>query len=266
MTGKNSKKTRFQAVIPVLNAGQLSIHLNGKNVFLNQRAERKFMVMERTCADSRQRDEQLKRTLHHPNAETSGDNCSFPCHGFEPATVEKMEDSSISFFRFTQDGKKCQIPNTISAFQDILLVNDNNGSATPATDTALTPLTSATGNVHSTVIRKGATLGANCTIYQGVTIGEYAYIGVGAVVMDDVPDHALVVGNPARIKGWVCRCGNRLRFSREDRSCCSSCCFRYIALENRILFVSGSKGDDSLPVDFIPTVAQKRAPGHVFPD
>ncbi len=67
------------------------------------------------------------------------------------------------------------------------------------------------------------------------------------MVLEDVPAHALVVGNPAKIKGWVCRCGNRLRFSRDDKSCCSSCLFRYIVEEDDILFISSSgerKGSD----------------------
>jgi UDP-2-acetamido-3-amino-2,3-dideoxy-glucuronate N-acetyltransferase len=64
-----------------------------------------------------------------------------------------------------------------------------------------------------TLVRRGATLGANCTIVCGVTIGEYAFVGAGAVVVKDVPDFALVVGNPARIIGWMCACGNRIEFT-----------------------------------------------------
>jgi acetyltransferase-like isoleucine patch superfamily enzyme len=62
----------------------------------------------------------------------------------------------------------------------------------------------------STVVRQGATIGANATIVCGHTIGEYAMVAAGAVVTDDVPAHALVAGAPARELGWVCRCGERL--------------------------------------------------------
>ena len=67
-----------------------------------------------------------------------------------------------------------------------------------------------------TVVRRGATIGANATIVCGVTIGELAFVGAGAVVTTDVPTHALVVGNPARRVGWVCSCGRRLR---QDWAC-----------------------------------------------
>ena len=61
-----------------------------------------------------------------------------------------------------------------------------------------------------TVVHRGATLGANVTIVCGVTIGEHAFVGAGSVVVDDVPSHALLVGNPARRIGWACECGARL--------------------------------------------------------
>ncbi len=67
-----------------------------------------------------------------------------------------------------------------------------------------------------TLAKRGATFGANCTIMCGATIGQYAFIGAGAVVLKDVPDFALVVGNPGRIIGWMCLCGNRIDFARED--------------------------------------------------
>ena len=66
------------------------------------------------------------------------------------------------------------------------------------------------------------TLGANCTIVCGHTIGKYAFIGAGAVVTRDVPDHALVVGNPAKQIGWMCVCGTALKF-KEDKAICSYC-------------------------------------------
>jgi UDP-2-acetamido-3-amino-2,3-dideoxy-glucuronate N-acetyltransferase len=81
-----------------------------------------------------------------------------------------------------------------------------------------------------TLIRKGATLGANCTIICGHEVGQYAFVAAGAVVTHDVPSHALVAGVPARFLGWMCRCGIRL----ESDLKCESCGSRY-QLEDGIL-------------------------------
>jgi UDP-2-acetamido-3-amino-2,3-dideoxy-glucuronate N-acetyltransferase len=71
----------------------------------------------------------------------------------------------------------------------------------------------------ATEVRRGATIGANATIVCGVVIGEQAFVGAGAVVVDDVPAHALVVGNPARRIAWACTCGERL----EAAGTCPRC-------------------------------------------
>lgn len=78
-----------------------------------------------------------------------------------------------------------------------------------ATDPELRALRSSAIDEHTlpTLVRRGATIGANCTIGNDLTIGAFAMVGMGAVVTKDVPDHALVVGNPARVIGFVCRCG-----------------------------------------------------------
>ena len=59
----------------------------------------------------------------------------------------------------------------------------------------------------NTLVKKGASIGANSTIICGVTLGKYSFIGAGAVVTKDVPDHAIVYGNPSKINGWMCECG-----------------------------------------------------------
>ncbi|MFH1888967.1 MAG: Gfo/Idh/MocA family oxidoreductase [Candidatus Omnitrophota bacterium] len=86
----------------------------------------------------------------------------------------------------------------------------------------------------ATIIKRGATLGANSTIICGNTIGEYAFVGAGAVVTKDVPAYALVYGSPARIKGWVCKCGMKLLF-RSKAAKCSGCGMKYRALKERIV-------------------------------
>jgi UDP-2-acetamido-3-amino-2,3-dideoxy-glucuronate N-acetyltransferase len=83
-----------------------------------------------------------------------------------------------------------------------------------------------------TLVLRGASLGANCTIVCGTTIGRYAFVGAGAVVTRDVPDYALVYGSPARLRGWMCACGVALDFHGDgdhvERACCSGCGAGYV--------------------------------------
>jgi len=78
-----------------------------------------------------------------------------------------------------------------------------------------------------TLVKRGATVGANATVVCGLTLGEYCFVGAGAVVTRDVPDHALVHGVPARQRGWVCRCGVGLDFDSGDSAACPACETRY---------------------------------------
>jgi UDP-2-acetamido-3-amino-2,3-dideoxy-glucuronate N-acetyltransferase len=71
-----------------------------------------------------------------------------------------------------------------------------------------------------TLVKEGASLGANCTILCGLTIGRFAFVGAGAVVTKDVPDYALVMGNPATIVGWMSEAGRKLIFNRDGYAFC----------------------------------------------
>ena len=84
-----------------------------------------------------------------------------------------------------------------------------------------------------TLVKKSASIGANATIVCGVTIGEYALIGSGAVVTKEVPDFGLLVGNPARLVGWVDKQGNKLVFSNSSISNCG----KYQLKDNKVIFL-----------------------------
>ena len=89
--------------------------------------------------------------------------------------------------------------------------------------------------LRPTLVRRGATLGANCTIVCGVTIGSYAFVAAGAVVTKDVPDYALVIGNPGRVRGWMCSCGHRINFAADsDTGLCKACSTRYRKAELKV--------------------------------
>ena len=79
-----------------------------------------------------------------------------------------------------------------------------------------------------TLIRRGATVGANATIVCGVTLGRYSFIAAGAVVTKDVPDYAFMAGVPARQEGWMSRHGHRLNFDQNKKASCPESGFRYI--------------------------------------
>ena len=91
-----------------------------------------------------------------------------------------------------------------------------------------------------TKVGKGATIGANATIVCGNNIGAYSFIGAGAVVTKDVPNHALVIGNPARQKGWMSEYGHKLVFDQEGQAKCPESGEIYI-LENGMVHKSGIK-------------------------
>lgn len=83
-----------------------------------------------------------------------------------------------------------------------------------------------------TLVKKSASLGANSTIVCGNTIGKYAFVGAGSVVTRDVPDYAMVFGTPAKLKGWVCACGNRLELTAsvksDEEAACGKCGRTYV--------------------------------------
>lgn len=86
----------------------------------------------------------------------------------------------------------------------------------------------------STLVKKGASIGANATIVCGHSIGRYAFIGAGAVVTKEVPDYALVVGNPARQTGWISEYGHKLKFDAEGKATCPESGQHYQLHQNKV--------------------------------
>ena len=85
-----------------------------------------------------------------------------------------------------------------------------------------------------TTVKKGASIGANATIVCGHDIGRYAFIGAGAVVTKNVPDYALVIGNPARQTGWMSESGHKLIFDKEGKATCQESGERYLLKEGKV--------------------------------
>ena len=85
---------------------------------------------------------------------------------------------------------------------------------------------------RKTTLKKGASVGANATIVCGHDIGKYAFVGAGSVVTRDVPDYAMVYGSPAKVKGYVCQCGDKLHFT-DGKATCAACGKEYKMNENK---------------------------------
>lgn len=123
-------------------------------------------------------------------------------------------------------GKGCKIQNNVSVYQGVTLEDYVFCGPSMVFTNIYNPRAEIRkmDQVRPTLVKHGASLGANCTIVCGTTIGKYAFVGAGALVNKHVPDHALVVGNPARQIGWVCLCGERLS---ADLTCPACNCEYY---------------------------------------
>jgi UDP-2-acetamido-3-amino-2,3-dideoxy-glucuronate N-acetyltransferase len=121
-------------------------------------------------------------------------------------------------------GQQCKIQNNVSVYKGVILEDSVFCGPSMVFTNIYNPRSEICkmDQVLPTYVKQGATLGANCTIICGTTIGRYAFVGAGAVVNKNVPDHALVVGNPAKSIGWVCECGERLSDTLECLACSKS--------------------------------------------
>jgi len=133
-------------------------------------------------------------------------------------------------------GNNCRVQNNVSIYKGIILEDDVFCGPSMVFTNVLNPraFVERKDEFAQTLVMRGATIGANATVVCGNTIGRYAVIGAGAVVTRDVPDHALMLGVPARQAGWVCRCGEVLDFSSGEEATCHRCGAVYLKKDNGI--------------------------------
>jgi UDP-2-acetamido-3-amino-2,3-dideoxy-glucuronate N-acetyltransferase len=129
-------------------------------------------------------------------------------------------------------GDNAKIQNNVSIYEGVTLEDDVFCGPSMVFTNVINPRShvSRKHEYRSTLVRRGATIGANATIVCGHTIGRYAFVGAGAVVTGDVPDFALMLGVPAKLAGWVCQCGVRLEppDGGDGRTRCAACGSTYL--------------------------------------
>jgi UDP-2-acetamido-3-amino-2,3-dideoxy-glucuronate N-acetyltransferase len=121
-------------------------------------------------------------------------------------------------------GNNVKIQNNVSLYTGVMVEDDVFLGPSMVFTNVINPRShvSRKNEYKTTLVRRGASIGANATIVCGITLGRYCFVGAGAVVTRDVPDYALVHGSPARVRGWMCQCGEQLTFE-GDRAVCTSC-------------------------------------------
>ena len=130
-------------------------------------------------------------------------------------------------------GNNVKIQNNVSVYTGVIIENDVFLGPSMVFTNVINPRSQVDrhGEYQNTIVKKGATIGANATIVCGITLGDYAFIGAGAVVTKDVQKFGLIYGNPGQLQGWMCQCGERLYFSdtkQANETVCDSCGRKYL--------------------------------------
>jgi UDP-2-acetamido-3-amino-2,3-dideoxy-glucuronate N-acetyltransferase len=131
-------------------------------------------------------------------------------------------------------GDNVKIQNNVSVYEGVVLEDDVFCGPSMVFTNVINPRShiSRKKEYRPTLVRRGSSIGANATIVCGVTLGEYAFVGAGAVVTKDVPDYGLVAGVPAVRIGWMCQCGERLPDSGVGT--CTACGTTYVKTDGGI--------------------------------
>ncbi len=133
-------------------------------------------------------------------------------------------------------GNRVKIQNNVSVYTGVICEDDVFLGPSAVFTNVINPRSAVVrrNEYQQTLVRKGATIGANATIVCGITIGCFAFVGAGAVVTRTIPDYALVIGNPARQSGWMSEFGHKLKFNAEGIAICKESQEHY-RIENGIV-------------------------------
>lgn len=136
-------------------------------------------------------------------------------------------------------GDNVHVQNNVSVYERVTLEDDVFCGPSMVFTNVINPRSHVPrkDEFKTTLVKRGASIGAGAVVVCGNTVGRYAFVGAGSVVTRDVADYALVFGNPARQHGWVCRCGVRLSV-RGDEATCEACGDRYV-VQKELLYPAG---------------------------
>lgn len=161
------------------------------------------------------------------------------CHIQRGARIGKRCSlgQNVNVSNHVRIGDGCKIQNNVSLYEGVELENDVFCGPSCVFTNDLTPRAKypkGSAGYKKTLIKEGASIGANATVVCGHTVGKWALIGAGAVVASDVPDHALMLGVPAQQRGWVCECGQVLRQTGNSDYRCPDCGRTYQLKEEQL--------------------------------
>ncbi len=208
-------------VLQILQASQESLEKNGKIVSIDKES---YYIHPSSYVDEPcniGKDTKIWHFSHVMSGAEIGDNCNIG------QNVLIAPDVII--------GNNVKIQNNVSVYTGVKVEEDAflGPSMVFTNITKPRSFISRKNEFKETIVGKGSTLGANATIICGNNIGKYAFVGAGAVVTRDVPDHAIVVGNPAKITGWICECGVNLEFQENIAEC--TCTKQYQKNDNNVV-------------------------------
>lgn len=209
-------------VFRILNASQRSLDNHCGKVYLNQetnnepqgktpaRSSQNYFVHETSVIDDNVTIGEGTKIWHFSHV-LSGSQIGERCNVGQNVVIGP--DVTI--------GKGCKIQNNVSVYKGVTLEDGVFCGPSMVFTNIINPRAEIykMDQLRDTLLKRGVTVGANATIVCGTTLGRYCFVGAGAVVIRDVPDHALVVGNPARQIGWMCECGEGL----EENMACKAC-------------------------------------------
>jgi len=137
-------------------------------------------------------------------------------------------------------GNRVKIQNNVSVYTGVICEDDVFLGPSCVFTNVINPRSAVIrkNEYKPTLVQKGATIGANATIVCGITIGRYAFIGAGAVVIKDISDYALVVGNPSRQTGWMSEYGHKLKFNEEGIAVCTESKEKYRLEKGKVIKIN----------------------------